>query len=328
MHFFRQRCHYKNVLKPHFIIHLRSSSKTFTEAVSVEKCFPFSSFFVVVKEEIVGSQIQTVGCLWYHSDIFLIKKCDYTMSNIRPRIVIMQFTSSDVVWSLFWYVILHELLQDCNVVLHFDGGFYWTHMSVYGQVWYHLDIFLIEECSYTIRNMRPRYVMHDAIYIIWFGLVTFLVCDLHELLQDCNVVLRVDGGFYWTHMSVYGQVWYHLDIFLIEECSYTMHNMRPHIVMMQFTSFDVIWSLFWYMILHELLQDCDVVLRFDGGFYWTHMSVYGQVWYHLDIFLIKECSYTMRNMRPRYVTHDAIYIIRCGLATFLVCDSSSAASGL
>ncbi len=51
-----------------------------------------------------------------------------------------------------------------------------------------------------------------------------------------------------------------------EECCCTMHN-STCIVMMQFPFSDEVWSLFGYVILHELLQDCNVILCIDGSFY-------------------------------------------------------------
>ncbi len=56
------------------------------------------------------------------------------MHNMTVRIVVMQFPFSDEVWSLFEYVILHELLQDYNVIWCIDGGFCQRCMSVYHAV--------------------------------------------------------------------------------------------------------------------------------------------------------------------------------------------------
>ncbi len=62
--------------------------------------------------------------------------------------------------------------------------------------------------------------------------------------------------------------------FFCEKRGYDMHNMRPHIAATQFPFSNEVGLLLRYVILHELLQDCDVVLRIDGGFHWTYMSVY------------------------------------------------------
>ncbi len=76
------------------------------------------------------------------------------------------------------------------------------------------------------------------------------------------------------------QIWivsrmrYHFNISFSDERGYTLCNMRLRIVVTQVPFSNEVWSLFGYFILYKLLQDCDIILRADGGFCWTCMSVY------------------------------------------------------
>ncbi len=85
------------------------------------KMLPFQLLFHSgVKEEIIGNQIRTVGWLWYHFDFSLLHYTRYEAMHCSDAI----FLFFNEVWSFFEYVILHQLLQDCDIILRIDGGFH------------------------------------------------------------------------------------------------------------------------------------------------------------------------------------------------------------